>query len=88
MLMPHDAPRLLMRSERQTLRRLDAATIVFSIRVSCRPLAHIIGHPEAAADLLRAFDTMDAAERSATGFAHYGAVVSQFLHSALAQSNG
>jgi hypothetical protein len=78
-----DAGNLVIRSERQTLRRLDHETIVFTIRVSCHPLGNIVRFPEAAKDLLRAFDTMDAAERSATGYTHYGAVVSEFLQSTL-----
>jgi hypothetical protein len=82
-LSSHDAPNLVVRSERQTLRRLDDTTIVFTIRVSCHPLGDIVGYPEAAQDLLRAFDAMDAAERSATGYTHYGPVVAEFLQSAL-----
>jgi dimethylamine monooxygenase subunit A len=80
-----DAEHLVVRSERQTLRRLDDIDIVFTIRVSCHPLSNIVGYPEATADLLRAFDAMDAAERSATGFTHYGTMVSDFLRSTLAR---
>jgi dimethylamine monooxygenase subunit A len=80
-----DAAHLVVRSERQTLRRLDETNIVFTIRVSCHPLADIVGYPAAAADLLRAFDSMDATERSATGYTHYGAVVSDFLRATLAR---
>lgn len=80
-----DAANLVVRSERQTLRRLDDATIVFTIRVSCHPLANIVRYPEAAQHLLQAFDAMDAAERSATGYVHYGPVVSEFLRTILAR---
>jgi len=84
-LSSRDAANLVVRSERQTLRRIDDATIVFTIRVSCHPLADIVSYPEAAQDLLQAFDAMDAAERNATGYAHYGLIVSQFLQFTLAR---
>lgn len=76
-----DAGALVVRSERQTLRRLDTATVVFTIRVSCHPLAEIAGHPEAARDLIAAFDTMDPTERSATGYRFFGPAVTALLQS-------
>ena len=76
-----DATGLVVRSERQTLRRLDPATVVFSIRVSCHPLAEIVSHREAARDLLIAIESKDEAERSATGYRFFGPAVVAFLNS-------
>ena len=76
-----DAKGLVVRSERQTLRRLDPATVVFTIRVSCHPLAEIVSHREAARDLLSALETKDDAERSATGYRFFGPAVVAFLNS-------
>jgi hypothetical protein len=78
-----DAAKLYMRSERQTLRRLDDATIVFTIRVTCRHLSEIAGYPRAMHDLLATFDALDADERRASGFVHYGAAVTRYLRHAL-----
>jgi len=78
-----DVAALFMRSERQTLRRLDAASIVFTIRVTCRPFAEILEYPDAMRDLLTAFDAMDADERSASGYVHYGTAVTAYLRDAL-----
>ena len=72
---------LVMRSERQTLRRLDAGTVVFTIRVSSYPLTDIVSHRNAARDLLAALATKDDAERSATGYRYFGPVVVNFLTS-------
>jgi hypothetical protein len=82
-----DAPRLVVRSERQTLRRLDHDTIVFTIRVTCHRLAEIAAYPDAMTDLLAAFASMDVAERTATGFTHYGDVVTAYLHAMLSRLN-
>jgi Haem-dependent oxidative N-demethylase, alpha subunit-like len=79
-----DVAALFMRSERQTLRRLDPASIVFTIRVTCRPFADIVGYPAAMQDLLKAFDTMDSDERRASGYVHYGSAVTGYLRDALA----
>jgi hypothetical protein len=80
-----DASQLIVRSERQTLRRLAIDTVAFTIRVTCHPLAEIVGYPESMTDLLLAFDAMDADERNATGHVHYGEAVSAFLQSSLAR---
>ena len=76
-----DAGKLVVRSERQTLRRLDTATVVFTIRVSCHPLVEIVSHREAARDMLTAFETMDPVERSATGYRFFGPAVTTLLQS-------
>ncbi len=81
----NDAPQLVVRSERQTLRRLDEDTVVFTIRVTCHPLAEIVGYPDAMTDLLAAFAAMDAEERAATGQTHYGDVVTEYLRAMLAR---
>jgi Haem-dependent oxidative N-demethylase, alpha subunit-like len=77
---------LFIRSERQTLRRLDETSIVFTIRVSCDPLGDIVGYPEAMHDLLKTFDAMTTEERHATGYVHYGAAVTAFLKDASAMN--
>ena len=78
-----DVAELFMRSERQTLRRLDETSIAFTIRVSCHRLGEIVGYPNAMRDLLTAFDAMDADERSASGYVRYGAAVTAYLRDAL-----
>ena len=81
------AATLYMRSERQTLRRLDETSIVFTIRVTCRRLSEITGYPQAMHDLLATFDALDAEERRASGFVHYGAAVTSYLRDALTVSH-
>ncbi len=76
-----DATGLVVRSERQTLRRLDPTTVVFTIRVSCHPLAEIVSYRDAARDLLTALESKDEAERSATGYRFFGPAVVAFLNS-------
>jgi len=76
-----DAGNLVVRSERQTLRRLDPATVVFTIRVSCHPLIEIVSYRQAARDMLSAFETMDPAECSATGYRFFGPAVTTLLQS-------
>jgi len=72
---------LIVRSERQTLRRLDPQTVVFSIRVTCHPLKEIVGYFEAARDLLTALDGLDTAERDAKGYRYFAPAVTNLLHS-------
>jgi len=74
---------LVVRSERQTLRRLDADTVMFTIRVTCHPLTGIVSHPDAARDLLAAIDSLDAAERVAKGHRFYAPAVSDYLRSVM-----
>ena len=76
---PDDVVALIVRSERQTLRRLDAATIVFSIRVTCHRLGEIADYPEAARDLRTALNGLDAAERAAKGFEYFAPAVIDYL---------
>ena len=70
---------LIVRSERQTLRRLDAATIVFTIRVTCRRLGEVADHRDAARDLRTALNGLDAAERAAKGFDYFAPAVIDYL---------
>jgi Protein of unknown function (DUF3445) len=70
---------LIVRSERQTLKRLDATTVVFTIRVTCHPLGEIAGHREAARDLRNALHALDAPERAAKGFDYFAPVVLDYL---------
>ena len=63
--------RLFVRSERQTLRRLSAESIAFTIRVTVVPLASIQQFPSAAADLLLAFDKMSPIDRENVALDRY-----------------
>lgn len=74
---------LIVRSERQTLHRLDVETIVFTIRVTCHPLTEIVSYPEAARDLLAAIDGLDSAERAAKGHRYFAPAVSEYLRSVI-----
>jgi dimethylamine monooxygenase subunit A len=76
---PVDPQRLVMRSERQTLARLTAEAVLFTIRVQCRPLAAIGAHPAAARDLRDALAAFDEDERAATGYRYYADAVMPFL---------
>ena len=70
---------LIVRSERQTLRRLDATTIVFTIRVTCHRLGEIADHRKAARDLRTALNGLDVAERAAKGFDYFAPAVIDYL---------
>jgi dimethylamine monooxygenase subunit A len=70
---------LFVRSERQTLRRIDADTVVFTIRVTCEPLSAIAAFPEAARDLLGTIETLDADEREAMNVRHWAPTAVPFL---------
>jgi hypothetical protein len=74
---------LVVRSERQTLRRLDEDTVMFTIRVTCHPLTEIVSYPDAALDLLTAIDNLDAAERAAKGHRHFATAISNYLRSVI-----
>jgi hypothetical protein len=76
---PDEVPTLSVRSERQTLKRLDATTIVFTIRVSCHRLGEIEAHPVAARDLRTALCALDDAERAAKGFEYFAPAVIDYL---------
>jgi hypothetical protein len=79
----HDVEGLVIRSERQTLKRLDAQRVVFTIRVTCHPLSEVVGYPEAARDLLDALDALDAAEREAKGYEYFAPAVTHYLRSVI-----
>jgi len=70
---------LIVRSERQTLRRLDPTTIAFTIRVTCHRLGEIVSHRDAARDLIDALHGLDDAEREAKGFRYFAPAVTKFL---------
>jgi hypothetical protein len=80
---PETVAQLVVRSERQTLRRLDADAVMFTIRVTCHPLTEIVSYPEAARDLLTAIDSLDAAERAAKGHRFFAPAVSTYLRSVI-----
>lgn len=60
---------LYLRSERQSLRRIDRDLIVFSIRVDLEPLDRIIEHPQALSDLRLAVEAL-----SGTALSDFGGV--------------
>ncbi len=74
---------LVVRSERQTLRRLDSEAVMFTIRVTCHSLPEIAGYPDAARDLLAAIDNLDGAERAAKGHRYFAPAVSHYLRSVI-----
>jgi hypothetical protein len=74
--------RLFVRSERQTLKRLSADTIVFTIRVTTVPLIEIQRFPSAAADLALAFARMQPIDRENVSFERYAAVLETILANA------
>jgi hypothetical protein len=76
---PDTVEGLVVRSERQTLHRLDADSVMFTIHVTCHPLTEIVDHPEAARDLLTAIHSLDAAERAAKGYRYFAPAVSDYL---------
>jgi hypothetical protein len=78
-IQPHEVAALVVRTERQTLKRLDATRIVFTIRVTCHPLGEIAEHREAARDLLVALRALDQAERAAKGYDFFAAAVIDYL---------
>jgi hypothetical protein len=60
----------LIRTERQTLRRLDDRCIVFTIRVRLLPFALIVDYPAAAADMAKTVRALTDAERLAFSMRH------------------
>lgn len=65
-------PQWIVRSERQTLCKLSARYVLFTIEIICEPLVHIGSFPRACADLRRALQRMDAGEVE-----HFGGVEKQ-----------
>lgn len=61
---PYDA--LWLRTETQSLRRLSAEEILFSVRIDCWPLASAREVPGAAAGLADALDALDPDQRAGT----------------------
>jgi len=57
----------VLRSERQSLRRIDAQSLLFSIRVDMAPLKDISGWPLAAAGLTQAVAQFSQAQQAAFG---------------------
>ncbi len=74
--------RLVIRSERQTLRRLDASVILFSIDVTFAPLAEITQYPQAARAMLQAIDGWSPQERASFGEFRLNDALMEFLRSA------
>jgi hypothetical protein len=79
-----DCGGLFVRSERQTLRKLDAGSLVFTIEVGVYPLAEIAAFPTAASDLLRAIAAMSPEERQSFGYRHHGEALTAWLRGLLA----
>lgn len=61
--------RLFLRTERQTLTKLQNGVVVFTIGVDCHPFEQIQRFPAAAQDMLASFHAMDAEEKEHFGFA-------------------
>ena len=61
------AEQWVVRSERQTLCRCSERYLLFTIRITCAPLAHIADFPEARRDLLKSLQALDQHE-----VAHFG----------------
>lgn len=57
----------VVRSESQTLCRCSERYLLFTIRITCEPLAHITDFPEAQRDLLKSLQALDEHE-----VAHFG----------------
>lgn len=72
--------RLWLRSERQTLRRLDERpAILFTIRIHVRPLRDLAAKPEAAARLAESLATMPDDIYGYKSFRPYGAALAEYL---------
>jgi len=74
------AKALMMRSETQTLRRLSAAVVVFTINIECHPLAAISAYPAAALALKQALLSRNKEERVAASQDKYQDAVLQLLN--------
>jgi hypothetical protein len=80
---PEDCAMLHVRSERQTLAKLDADSILFTIDVGQFPLGSIVRHPAAMADLRRAVIAMTPDERQSFRYARYGELLLRWLDAQL-----
>ncbi len=69
----------VIRSERQTLRRLNADCVIFTIRVRLIPFARILDFPEAAADMAQTIRNLTAAELLAFSLRHRISELLEFL---------
>jgi hypothetical protein len=72
---------LVIRSERQTLRKYSDQSLLFTIGVRVRPLAEIAAYPAARRDLLAAIAALSPAERASFGYPHHGAALVDYLGS-------
>ena len=70
---------LFVRSERQTLTRLDCGIIVFTISVTCHPLNDIKRYPGAARDMKSSFAAMDDHEQRHFGYEQKAAQINAIL---------
>ena len=80
-----EARQLIMRSETQTLRRLSAEVVVFTINIECYPLTDICTYPSAATALKQALLSRSAEEREAAGQDKYHRGVIELLDSVRVQ---
>lgn len=74
---------LHVRSERQTLAKIDADSILFTIDVGQFPLGSIVRHPAAMADLRRAVIAMTPDERQSFRYARHGELLLRWLDAQL-----
>lgn len=75
--------RLFLRTERQTLRRLDASgAVLFTIRVHSHPLARLADSPGAAARLAAAVRALPVEMQAYKGFPRFGAAMPAWLDAA------
>ena len=81
---PSDCAALHVRSERQTLAKLRADCILFTIDVGQFPLAAIARHPEAVSDLRRALAAMTPDEQRSFRYGRHGELLLQWLDTLLA----
>jgi hypothetical protein len=79
-LLASDCVTLHIRSERQTLRRMDAQCMLFTIDVRQFPLTDLVQERAARVDLEAALRGMSPEERAASGYARHGAALLEWLH--------
>ena len=68
---PPPVHELVIRSERQTLRRIDADVILFTIDVTFAPLSGLSRYPSAARSMLQAIRSWSEEERCAFGLERF-----------------
>lgn len=82
---PGDLKSMVIRSETQTLRRIDGNNILFTIRVNCYPLSDLADHPSAAKAMQESIATFNPAEYEAFGLDRLGDSLRVYLAEILQQ---